>query len=312
MLYFYVFVLTIFIIGLIMSFKTKIDEPLLAVNFENITTISELPQFQYTNEQAIKIISDNIQENQKIAIVSLSIGDREFSKISKKRLQQYSDLHGYTLEYYDKILNDNYAIMWQKVLAVVDTLNKKENGHYKYDSVFWVDDDIFITNTSYKLEGFMRLTDKDIILSRDCPTDDINVYINSGTYIIRNTELGRKFMNDVINNYDIYNGYFHKKLFHEQSVMTYLYLTKYTKDCEVLPFNILQSQLVREKTWFKTSGGRLPTPLSRGWKHKDFILHLAGINKIGRNALMKKLISSDDYVEINGTKYPITNEFWNS
>ena len=300
--------------GILTLIILKIEEPSIPINFESINTINNLPKFPYNETQTFEIINnniDNVVKNSKIAIVSLSIGKRDFAKISKNRLETYTELHGYSLEYFDKVLDDKYEIMWQKVIAVIQTLNKKENGEYKYDAVFWIDDDAYITNTSYPLEVFMNLTDKDIILSRDCPMDDINVYINSGTYIIKNTETGRNFMNDLINNYNIYKGYFQKKLFHEQSVMIYLYLTKYINQCEILPFNILQSHNNYGGVWKKIAGKGQTSEFHRGWKYKDFIIHLAGVKKDNRSKIMNKLTLRDDFLIIKDKKYPVTSKSWN-
>src|SRR5680860_607350 len=111
----------------------------------------------------------------KIAVISISIGDRDFSKISYKRLKQYCDLHRYDLYYFTNKIDNRYTLFWQKVVATKKILDQ---GMDKYELVFWIDDDIYLTNLNYKIEHFWSLAGyKDIVLSRDV-MDDYNIYIN--------------------------------------------------------------------------------------------------------------------------------------
>lgn len=207
--------------------------------------------------------------DKKIAIVSLSVGEREFSKTTKKVLQEYCNRYGYNLCYFDKILDPNYYIVWQKILAVQKTLKNK-----KYDYVVWIDDDILITNFKYRIEDFISLTNKDIVMSRDLRGDHgYNQYINSGIFILKNNKTSRNFMKDVIDNYGIYNGRFKNKYEYDQSVINYMFFKKYHPYVDVIPQGVMQ------------------TMHTHGWNQGDFAYHMTA-NKIKvaeRNQLCNKV-----------------------
>lgn len=278
-------------------------------DFTEIAMTSNFKEFPMTEEQVvtkieeIKSVSTNDPVKTKVALVSISTGDRYFSKITKNRLYEYAKLHDYDIEYFEEILDSNYTIMWQKPLAVLEILNKKENGKYKYDVVVWIDDDMYITNTSYGIEDFIRLSSKDILLSRDIINEDYNLYINAGIYIVKNTDIGRKYIQDILNGYDKFNGYFKNEYFHEQSMMTYLFYKEYYDNIDILPYGVLQSFYYKEKV-FKN------IPTSRLWKSGDFIIHFAGVKLSERNEVIPKLVGKDNYIEKNEKLYPVTVENW--
>lgn len=221
----------------------------------------------------------------RIGVVSLSVGDREFSKITKKRLEDYCRHHDYDLYYFDEELDSSYSPIWQKCLAIKKVLEMGKN-----EVIAWFDDDIYITNFEIKLESFIMLApDKDIILCHDVVKNDPNIYINTGSYFLRNTEISRKFINETIECYDDFSGYFKKARYHEQSIMTYLFYKKYHYYAEVLPYAIVHSFHGTNPWWMQLFRGT-----HRGWKYKDFSLHLAGVNNDKRLELFTKIKDYDE------------------
>ena len=318
MLFYLIVVSVILIIALLVAWICLNNIYLPIVDFTPLLNTKNNSIFPLTSEQTLNKIKDNRnnkykyknKNKYKIALISLSVGDgREFAEASKKRLYQYADIHGYTLEYFDQTIDKNYSPMWQKVLAVKNVLNKNI-----YDYVVWVDDDIYITNTSFKIEDFINLTDKPIIMSRDRFTNDANLYINSGIYILKTNKIGKRFIQETIDNYNLMNGSFKYYIFHEQSVMTYLYFVKYYRNIEVLPFNVLQSfnELAEAKELYEfyhlISSDILE---SKSWREGDFTIHFAGVTREKRNYLMPKLLGKDKYINVNGIEYPITIQSWN-
>ena len=264
------------------------NEPNLEINANS----NNFRIFPLTEEQTINKINKNKSSiqllNNKISLVSLSVGDRKFSKITKNSLYNYAKLYNYDVHYYDKTLDSNYTVMWQKPLAVKDVLNMKENGEYKYDCVVWIDDDMYITNPDFRIEDFINLSSKDIILSRDIINEDYNYYINAGIYIIKNTEFGRRFIQDVIDGYDFFNGFFKNKACYEQPIMIYLFFQYYYDDIDVLPYGVLQSFYHRDKTHKNHFNGKISVN-SRLWKSGDFIAHFAGLSNEYRDKNIPKL-----------------------
>ena len=306
----FIYVIIIFIALLVLTvminnhFVQEIDfTPMYKSNlFSNINLNSTQIIDKIKDNQILKY---NYNNNYKIALISLSVGSgRKFAEASKQRLQQYADIHGYTLEYFNKNIDKNYGPMWQKVLAVKEVLNKNI-----YDYVVWIDDDIYITNTSFKIEDFINLTNKPIIMSRDRFINDVDLYINSGIYILKTNKISKQFIQDTIDNYNLMKGYFKYRPLHEQSVMTYLFLKEYYNDIEVLPFNTLQSfkQLGISKFYSWLSSDKIEI---RDWKEGDFIMHYAGVNKEKRNVLMPKMIGKDILIKLNDKEYPITRQNW--
>ena len=230
----------------------------------------------------------------KVAVISVSIGDRPFAKISYNRLKFYCDTHNYDLFYYTENLDDTYKPFWQKVVAMKRILAMKNfDGTNKYDMAFWIDDDIYITNMGYRIEDFLILSEnRDIIMSRDI-VNNYNVYINTGTYIIKNTEIGRKFIDETLEGYYWYKGWYQSNRFHEQTIMTYLYFRDYHKYTAVLPHGIMQS-------------------FYRGnhWKHKDFSLHLAGETTKTRTEIMTLMVKCDEIIGSPWYQHISTTEEW--
>lgn len=252
---------------------------------------------KFSNEEQVKSYIKNLDyepqpgEKIKIAVVSLSVGRRNFAAITKERLGKYCDHHGYDFYYFDETVNADYSVMWQKCLAVRNILEKGE-----HDAVIWFDDDIYVTNFGVKLEEFLELApDKDILFCQDIVKDDPNVFINTGQYFLRNTDKAKEFINETIENYDNFDGYFKKGRYHEQSIMTYLFYIKYFRVSEVLPYGTVHSFHPKNPWWMELFRGTY-----RSWKYGDFSLHLAGMKNKRRFVLLEKIKNYD--ITIDGHK----------
>jgi len=216
----------------------------------------------------------DVPDQPNIAMVSVSVGDRPFAQLSRERLQQYCDRHGYDLHYYDQTIDSNYQPIWQKTLAVRNALSMTSDSEtgYKYDAVVWIDDDIYITNPDYRLENIIKSARRDIILTAD-PDSNYRNCVNTGLYIVINTDIGRQFMNDVIDGYHMFGGKYQKNYYHEQTISLYLYYAKYypyTKLC--VEERIQTFERDRNK-----------------WQPGDFCLHLCGASNPKRCDIFTKL-----------------------
>lgn len=202
----------------------------------------------------------------KLAVLSLSIGDRPYSKLTKARLEEYCRNHGYHLHYYTSVIDENYTLMWQRVPGLRKLLNQ-------YEAVFWFDDDIYITNMNIKLESF--LGDHSIVFSADSQCEKPEILINSGIYGLKSDNVSKAFIENVIEGYDYFSGYYKDKPLYEQSIITYLYYERWSKHITVYEPGLLQSFISGDK---------------RGlWTKDKFCLHLNEISLAERLRIFSKL-----------------------
>lgn len=187
--------------------------------------------------------------------------------LNKKYLEQYCTQYNYDLIYFTETLDKNYNMMWQKILAVNKVLKMK-----KHDYVVWIDDDILITNFNYKLEDFISLSNKGIIMSKDLWVNSKNAFINAGIFILKNDKITNKFMKETLDGYhNIMGGKFMTNNYYDQSIMVYLYFTKYYKYIDILPHGVLESQEA------DLSFRKEIAPYLYNWHKGDFCYHPAGI-----------------------------------
>lgn len=248
-------------------------------------------------------------KNKEICIVTVSIGNRKFSQITKKRMQEYCNLHNYDFKYFTETIDDKYPVIWQKCLAMDQVLNMKNNkNHHRYKVVVWFDDDIYITNLKYRIEDFLQLNpNKDIFMARDIIKNNYNHYINSGNYIMKNTQISRDFMRDTLDGIHLFKGHFRIAVNHEQSINTYLYFAKkkYAKAIEVLPYGVLQSIYNKSYYWYNKFYWLVSQflDLNGPWEDGDFCIHFISMNEEQRNKICKRI---DSY----SPKYKNTKKEW--
>lgn len=220
----------------------------------------------------------------KVCLVSGSISPpnkrRAYASISKQRLEAYAQQHNYKLSYFTDYYDSTAPPIWQKVYAVREALQDNSN-----QVVVWLDDDIYITNPRITIESFIKRSNKPIILSEDMISSLHRIFpslcwnfINTGIFILHNTPLVREFIDEVIEGrLHLQDGYWNLHNFHEQSVITYLVMTKYYNHCCVLQAGVMQSY-----------------SLDKSWCEGDFILHLAGESLTRRNEVMTDLMLRED------------------
>lgn len=249
------------------NFRVEFDKELVKVIPDTIDYSAD-PRDE---SKLYKVISN---QNYKIAVVSLHIGEADYVKLTKNNLEIYCKKHNYDLYYFNDIVNESQTVMWQKQNAVKKILDLNQ-----HDAVVWIDSDIVITDMDKPLKDFINIDpSKDIYLSRDIPMNlayrfyigsGLLPYINSGIFIVKNSSVGREFMNDVLAGYDRYNRYFAYNRFHEQSIMQHLYFEKYNSYTLVLPHTMMQ------------------TLYSYGFQPGDFAIHFAGMPELVRNYMVR-------------------------
>lgn len=274
--------------------------------YEQLKYYKECP---YNKEQCIDILNKSRLTPSKykageICIVTVSIGERKFSKVTKRRMEKYCQLYNYHFEYFTEVLDDKYPLIWQKCVAMDRVLN------LNYKVVVWFDDDIYMTNMNYRIEDFLNLTPNDIFMPRDIIKNNYNHYINSGCYMMKNNNISKEFMKDTLCGMKgLFNGHFETAINHEQSINTYLYFSqkKYADAIEVLPYGVLQSvhnkhyYLYKNLYYFVSNFLEINEP----WQEGDYCIHFITLKEDERNDLCHKIEKYD-----NNDLIPFTKKEW--
>lgn len=275
--YLYLLLFLLFLLGIIIYWQC------FTTGFTATSGILTLSQMVIANKPLVMYnetpSQSPISRSLNICLVSGSVSPpkkppREYATISRHRLEEYANRHGYHVAYFENYINQQAPPIWQKVYAVQQALLSTSP---LYDVVVWIDDDIYITDLDVKIEKFLALSERPIIMSEDMRGPSFN-FINTGAYILRNTPECHDFINDtILGREGLYDGYWNQAFFHEQSVMTYLLLSKYKQHGHVLKKGLLQSFYH-----------------DRSWQPGDFCLHLAGVKVGPRLTLMQRLVRGDN------------------
>lgn len=101
------------------------------------------------------------------------------------------------------------GLYWQKIQATWDLLQLKKDNKYVYDYVFWIDTDVLFTNMDQLLEKFIENSDKNtyLFIAEDVLSHSTiqHTCINAGVFMVKNSEEGRDFINDVMRSFKIYS-----------------------------------------------------------------------------------------------------------
>ena len=123
----------------------------------------------------------------KIAVVTATIGKKysvaTFSGVKSK--QAYCEKNGYDFYRLCETLDQTRPLAWSKIKAVQQVLKD-------YDWVFWTDADSVIMNDNVLLEDFIDPNSHFIICYDHCSED-----VNSGQFLIKNTDKAMHFLNTV-------------------------------------------------------------------------------------------------------------------
>lgn len=155
--------------------------------------------FDYFEKFSQKIISKLINNNRlnyplvkKNKILFITYDNRyqeEYVLIHNYNLKKYVEKYNYEYKFYNRC-NDN--VYWCKIFMVLDALKKN-----KYDYVIWLDSDTVIKNFDIDIGNIFNKFSSDIFIG----SDNNNSYdiTNAGVFVVKNTEIGKNFLNDCIN-----------------------------------------------------------------------------------------------------------------
>ena len=186
--------------------------------------------------------NNNINENTKILIISFD---------NREKLK-YLQLHNDNIENYcKKWKNIDYEfinkcdknIYWCKLYLLLEKLNSN-----KYDYVMWMDTDTFIVKQDFSLQQLINSYSSDIYIGHDKIKNNLNT-LCAGVFIIKNSEIGKKFIIDCIDYHEKSNCILpnnklngvYAQMCYEQGVMNYFIYEKYFKNTTILKPNIINN-----------------------------------------------------------------------
>lgn len=131
----------------------------------------------------------SLLHSSEIAVVTVAAGT-EYNKIVQPGIKNknfYCARHGYDFICHEQTLDPERPIPWSKVVAILKAM---ENPDHKW--IFWTDADALVMNHAIPLEDLID-ENYDFIISKDMGS------INSGHFLIKNSEWSRKFLHNVYN-----------------------------------------------------------------------------------------------------------------
>jgi mannan polymerase II complex MNN10 subunit len=177
-----------------------------------------------------------------------------YSKLAVQINSLYAKKHGYDFKVFEKEMTDR-APQWVKVSVVRDLLEGD-----MYDYVFWIDADAFFNKQDKTLESIIELDpEKDFIICDDSPNSGNSNTVNTGTFLIKNTDWSKRFLSEWYN----YTGEYLYKFAHEQQVL-YSFLEKYKENILVTDSRLFNS------AWSDYNAGVIG---------KYFIVHLMSLSE---------------------------------
>jgi hypothetical protein len=131
-------------------------------------------------------------KSNKILIFSSDNRQADYIDYHNANLEEYSQKYGYNYIFHDKNI-ENVPVYWSKLIYMKMHLESN-----KYDYVMWLDTDANIINDNIRLNDVINkcTVGKDnIIIGKDY--ENLSTYC-AGVFIIKNSKIGRKFINQCI------------------------------------------------------------------------------------------------------------------
>ncbi len=193
-------------------------------------------------ENLYNLLNNNKLESptfNKYNILFLTFDNRprvKYMDIHDANIKKYCDKYGYEYTFLNKC---SYNAYWCKIYLVLDAL---KSG--KYDYVIWLDTDTVIKDFSVNIGDILNKYSSDILIGSD--NNKNYGLVNSGVFIIKNSAIGKNFLQDCINYAPSYcmnwdgsvKGYWAASCY-EQGVMNLMIADKYSDHTTVLPNDII-------------------------------------------------------------------------
>lgn len=220
------------------------------------------------NNKTTEHKTEDKQKKYKIAFLTYEDRNEEYIKIHNSNMKLYCEKWNYEYIFISKN-EKNMSPYWYKIFLVKQLMEKD------YDYVFWLDSDTAIMNFNIDLgEDILKKYDSDIYVGSDNIKYDV---VNAGLFIIKNSEIGKQFIEDWMEEYKPYcekgNGSLRGKWAmscYEQGHLNKLIYEKYSKYTSFLDRSVFQNN---------------------GSCFEDvFVMHYYGGDKIKRAECFKKAV----------------------
>jgi len=129
----------------------------------------------------------------KIAIITAENRNEKYIQLHDRSLNEYCSIHRYDYIRLDNCPKEEASTYWCKI-------HKIKNLISNYDYVIWLDSDTIIVNKNIPVEHYLSKYEyPDILFGKNSVPFDIGRYaINAGVIIIKNSEIGKSFINTCI------------------------------------------------------------------------------------------------------------------
>jgi hypothetical protein len=225
-------------------------------------------------------------KKRKILFLTVEDRDEKYITLHDNSFKEYSESNGYSYIREYKCTPD-ISTYWCKIYRVKEYLEKNE-----YDYIVWVDSDTIITDQEKSIDDYIsKYGEKDIFIG----TEPYNILIknfvlyNAGIFIIKNSTVGKNFINDCIL-YLSHKSRCIKKskeqglwggICYEQGVMNIYLKGKYSK----------YTYVDYKKQIFNNYMGMYSLFTRRNKVNRGLILHLPGQNSEKRYSTFRKYSS---------------------
>lgn len=172
-----------------------------------------------------------IEKDNKILIITYDDRKLPYIKMHNENLKTYSKKWNFEYKFLNKCEQNTY---WCKIFLVLDELKKNT-----YDYVMWMDSDTYIFDMDISLSELFNMFSSDIFIGSDNNKNyDLT---NAGVFAIKNSKIGKNFLNDCINSFNNKcskpNGSLKgswASVCYEQGIMNILIAEKYSKYTTIL------------------------------------------------------------------------------
>jgi hypothetical protein len=192
--------------------------------------------------------SNKNYNNIKVLIVSFdnrSESELKYLKFHKENIKKYCKKWKNVDYFFTNKCNEN--VYWCKLYLIQEKLKNS-----KYDYIMWMDTDAIFLKNNLSIQKLLSSYSSDIFISNDPNKKSIkenNNILCAGVFIIKNSKIGKKFIDDCINEWDKINCVKSDKklngvyacLCYEQGIMNKLIYEKYIDYTTILYNDIIKN-----------------------------------------------------------------------
>jgi len=200
----------------------------------------------------------------------------EFSKPMFQHLEMYCEKHNYKCVLENKVLSDQRAPAWSKILLI----QREMKANPDIDTIVWVDDDILITNKDIKFDELIKPYPFHCILLSE---DVVWSPFNCGMMVCKNNKETYDYLTTI---WELCEQYPDKKfsgLWEQDILVIHTKLISFINPnhkmtLTVIPHNIIQS-------FFRD----YDLPADKRWKPGHFSAHFTGM-PMNRRMYMRDIV----------------------